>query len=98
MKLLEVPYGISQLLDDEKRRLASEYITLHQNATTVLETYKRNQSEFKPEEIWYTLLTEEVYYRNCKFINYFCLNLLNRSINEYIVESEVSNMTNIQTN
>ena len=63
----------------------------------ILETQKQDKIKLKPEKIWYVLLTEESYYRNCKFINHFCLKLLNRSINECIVESEVSSMTKIQT-
>ena len=43
------------------------------------------------------LLTEEKYYRNCKFVNTICLKHLNRSLNECVVESEVSSVERIQT-
>ena len=37
-----------------------------------------------------------MYYRNCKYVNYLALQFLNRSFNECIVESEVSNLEDIQ--
>ena len=54
-------------------------------------------TKFKSERVWYSLLTEEKYYRNCKFVNFYSLKLLNRSVNECIVESEVSSVEQIQT-
>ena len=96
-KLLELSHGINSLLDDEKKRLESEYVTLHMNAMVVFEELKdSSESKFKIERIWYKLLTEENYYQHCKFVNFICLKFLNRSLNEYIVESEVSSLEQIQ--
>ena len=50
----------------------------------------------KLESLWYVLLTEENYFKNCKFVNHFCLHFLNRSFNECIVEFEVSSVGEIQ--
>lgn len=72
VEFLEVSYCVNPLLDDEMRRLTSEYVTLHKNAVIILGTQKQDKIELKPENIWYTLLTDESYYRNCKVINYFC--------------------------
>ena len=47
--------------------------------------------------MWYKLLTEEKYYRNCKFTNHFILQFFTRSLNECVVETEVSNVEHITT-
>ena len=94
----KVSYGINPLLDDEKQRLCAEYVTLHKNAMTVLEDLKGDsETKFKLEKVWYVLVNEERYYRNCKFVNFISLKLLNRSLNECVVESEVSSVEHIQT-
>ena len=97
-KLLDLQDGINTLLDDEKERLKTEYVTLHMNAMMVLEDLKEScDTEFKIERVWYRLLTEEICYKNCKLVNFICLKYLNRSLNECIVESEVSSLEEIQT-
>ena len=48
------------------------------------------------EGVWYSFFTEERFYRNCKFLNHYALQFLNRSSNGCIVESEVSNIEDIQ--
>ena len=93
-KLLNLPFGISPLIHEEKERLNAEYITMHRNAQRIREQLEDNA---KIEKNWYVLLTESKYYENCKFINYFALQFLNRSFNECVVECEVSNFENIQT-
>ena len=94
-KLLDTPHGINPLLSDEKERLLAEYVTLHMNAMRVIGDLKHENSEFTLEQVWYALLTEEMYYKNCKFINFISLKYLNRSYNECIVESAVSNVEEI---
>ena len=94
-KLLDTPHGINPLLSDEKERLLAEYVTLHMNAMRVIGDLKHENSEFTLEQVWYALLTEEMYYKNCKFINFISLKYLNRSHNECIVESAVSNVEEI---
>ena len=97
-QLLNESHGVTPLLDNEKDRLKAEYVTLHLNAMMV--SKKLNEEgyiDLKAERIWYLLLTDEKYYHSCKFLNYFCLKFLNRSINECIVEAEVSNVESIQT-
>ena len=96
-KLLDTPHGINPLLSDEKQRLAAEYVTLHRNAMTVLTAKRDDNGKFNLEQIWYELLTEEMYYKNCKFVNFIALKFLNRSYNECIVESAVSNVESIDT-
>ena len=91
--LLNMPCEINTLLDDEKSRLKNEYQTLLVNLCEVLD---KSKGKITSEGIWYKLLTEERYYKNCKFLNHFSLRFLTRSFNECIVESEVSNMEGIQ--
>ena len=93
VQLLEFPCGINPLVNDEKVRLIAEYATLHQRVLHEL----KGDDALKLESLWYVLLTEEEYYKNCKFANHFCLHFLNRSFNECIVESEVSSVGEIQT-
>ena len=66
-KLLNAPQGLlSPLLDDEKNRLNAEYVTLHLNAMVALKGLKEDsESKFKAERVWYILLSEEKFYRNC---------------------------------
>ena len=96
LKLLDLPFGINPLLNDEKARLTAEYATLHRNALKVLSELK-DDDPMRLESLWYVLLTEEEYFKNSHYINHFCLNFLNRSFNECIVESEVSSVGEIQT-
>lgn len=97
-KLLDKLNGVNPLLDDEKRRLKAEYVTLHANAMVVLNELKpENEIKFITEKVWYNLLTQERFYRNCKLVNFHCLKFLNRTLNECIVESEVSSVEEIQT-
>lgn len=91
--LLDEPHGLDILLSDEKTRLKSEYQTMLVNASEIM---AMNDGLKKIEDIWYIMLTEEKFYRNCKFLNYYALQFLNRSFNECIVESEVSNIEDIQ--
>ena len=58
---------------------------------------EEGDTKFKAERIWYILLTEEKFYHNCKLVNDFCLRFLNRSLNECVVEAEVSNVESIQS-
>ena len=95
-KLMEMPFGINPLLNDEKERLQAEYVTLHRNALTVIEKLRGDEA-VKLEQVWYMLLTEKDYYNNCKFVNNYVLMFLNRSFNECIVESEVSSVEDIST-
>ena len=95
-KLMEMPFGINPLLNDEKERLQAEYVTLHRNALTVIEKLRGDEA-VKLEQVWYMLLTEKDYYNNCKFVNNYVLMFPNRSFNECIVESEVSSVEDIST-
>ena len=92
-RLMEMPYGINTLLEDEKVRLMSEYLTIFTNAQDLL----KKSTKLKIEELWYVLLTEEKYYKNCQLVNHFILQFFTRSFNECIVETEVSNVEGILT-
>ena len=96
-KLLNTPHGIHPLLSDEKERLLAEYVTLHTNAMNVIAKLKGEDNQFTLEQVWYTLFTEETYYKNCKFVNFIALKYLNRSHNECIVECAVSSVEEIDT-
>ena len=48
-------------------------------------TKRADNATFTLEQIWFELLTEEMYYNNCKLINLMALKFLNRSYNECIV-------------
>jgi hypothetical protein len=45
--------------------------------------------------LWYEILTNENYFKNCKNFNNFALKFLNRSFN--VVEVEVSSLADIDT-
>ena len=90
---MDKPCGINTLLESEKVRLMAEYLTIYANATELL----KSNSNIKIEELWYKLLTEEKYYRNCKFANHFILPFFTRSLNECVLETEVSNVEHITT-
>ena len=53
-------------------------------------------AKYFDKDMWYVLLTEEAFYKNCKYVNNFSLKFLNRSFNECIVESEVSSIEAIE--
>ena len=82
-KLLEIPFGINPLLSEEKQRLKFEYTTLHLNALNVVSTSK-----------WVMVMVCAIngkgYYNNCRFVNRFAIQFLNRSFNECVVESEIA--------
>ena len=42
--------------------------------------------------VWFQLLTNEQYYKSCQQVNNFAFRFLNRSLNEAVVEVEVSNL------
>ena len=42
--------------------------------------------------VWFELLTNEQYYKSCQKVNNFALRFLNRSLNDAVVEVEVSNL------
>ena len=79
---------------EKKALLGAEYTTLQLHAETVRKTLPEKHND---KEIWYELLTNERYYKNCKSINRFALMFLNRSINECIVEAEVSSIEAVDT-
>ena len=55
IKLLNLPFGISPLIHEEKERLNAEYVTMHRNAQRIREQLEDNA---KIEKILYVLLTE----------------------------------------
>ena len=63
----------------------------------VIAKLKGEDNQFTLEQVWYTLFTEETYYKNCKFLNFIALKYLNRSHNECIVKSAVSSVEEIDT-
>ena len=48
-------------------------------------------------QIWFELLSNERYFKNCKKFNAYALKFLNRSFNEGIVEVEVSSLNKISS-
>ena len=92
--LLGEDSGPVPLLEEEKRRLKAEYITLALNASDII---KESRSPLTPENIWYTLLTDKKYYENCLLVNDFALRFLTRSFNECVVEVQVSTISSIDT-
>ena len=86
--------GPNPLLPEERKILASEFITLCLNAeqiTTKLKAQNPNNPIFH-KDVWYELLTNENMYKNCKNVNAFALKLLNRSLNEAVVEVDVASL------
>ena len=100
-RLLDMPNGLHPLLDGEKQLLKAEYVALHRNALYVTKrlsgTDPTKLKKFTCEDIWYVSLTEDEFYKNCKFLNNFVLRFLNRSCNECVVESEVSGVAEVQS-
>ena len=54
----------------------------------------KGDDDITVEQVWYTLLTEERYYRN--LFNFIILKYLNGSLHVCIVESAVSSVEEIQ--
>ena len=65
----------------KKKRLKEEYQTLCLIAKDIKKKIKTI------EEFWYILLTNEIYFKNIKFILKFALRPLSRTYNETILES-----------
>ena len=93
--LLDLPHGSTPLLNDEKERLKAEYETLHLNAMTTLKNLDCTDRK-SLIATWYTLLTDEKMYKDCKLVNHIALKYLNRSFNECIVESAVSSAEDVE--
>ena len=91
---MDCPTGPHPLVQDEKDRISSEYVTFALNAERVKRESPKTLSQ---TEIWYILLTEEKFYSQCKKFNQFALKIINRSANEGIVEVEVKSIKNIST-
>ena len=65
--LMDCKCGPNPLLSEERKRLASEFITLCLNAeqiTTKLKAQNPNNPIFH-KDVWYELLTNENMYKNC---------------------------------
>ena len=91
--LMNSKSGPSELIAEERKRIASEYISLCLNAFSI----KSEDENISHKDLWYQLLTDEKYFSTCKKINGFALKFLNRSLNEAIVEVEVSNLNQTST-
>ena len=50
-----------------------------------------------PEEFWYKLLAEKRYYEHCIYVNDYALRFLTRSLNECVVEVQVSAISTIES-
>ena len=61
-KLLNQKFGPAPSKNDEKARLNAEYETLLVNVATIQEKLKLKSSE----AVWYELLTDTQYYKNCE--------------------------------
>ena len=91
--LLEEDSGPVPLVEAEKDHLKAEYTTLYLNAQDIIEETKSQLST--PENLWYTLLTERKYYEHCLLVNEFALRFLTQSLNECVVEVQVSTISSI---
>ena len=76
-KLLDMPYSVKSLDSNERTCLITEYLTFLFNAREVVE--ELNGGTIK--QVWYKLLTIVYYFKTCKFINHYALQLLTRSFN-----------------
>ena len=81
---LELLHGINPLSTDENERLVAEYTTLLLHG---------EHNNYNDKDIWYQLLTDENFYKNCKFVNRFAFKIQNRTLNE----SEVSSIEAVNT-
>ena len=95
--LLDCLAGPTPLLDNEKQRLKAEFLTFTLNVPDASATLNAEKTSFTQTELWYKLLTNEEYYSNCQNFIAFAVRFLNRTINETIVESEVSSLEDIET-
>ena len=97
-QLMECHIGATPLMHDEKLRISAEYITFQLNAESAAKSLSGNENKpYGQTELWYELLSKEKYYKDCKQFNSFAVKLINCSLNEGVVEVEVSNLENIST-
>ena len=92
-QLLEQKCGPVPLTEEEKVRLRADYSTL----LVIVSSFFRDHKFRSPEEMWYSLLTKEEYYKQLMTLNEYALRFLTRTSNECIVESQVSSIENIET-
>ena len=92
-QLLKKKCGPVPLKEEEKVRLRAEYSTL----LVIVSSSFRDHIFCSPEEMWYSLLTKEEYYKQLMTLNEYALRFLTRTSNECIVESQVSSIENIET-
>ena len=92
-QLLKKKCGPVPLKEEEKVRLRAEYSTL----LVIVSSSFRDHKFRSPEEMWYSLLTKEEYYKQLMTLNEYALRFLTRTSNECIVESQVSSIENIET-
>ena len=93
--LLDCPFGPTPLSSEEKDRLSAEFITMCLNASTIASDLSERlniKDHALAHSVWFQLLTNEQYYKSCQQVNNFALRFLNRSLNEAVVEVEVSNL------
>ena len=93
--LLDCPFGPTPLSSEEKDRLSAEFITMCLNASAIaceLSERLKIKDHALAHSVWFELLTNEQYYKSCQKVNNFALRFLNRSLNEAVVEVEVSNL------
>ena len=98
--LMDCKSGPDPLLEEYRKRLSSEYITMCLNADEVTKQLKakaQKPDDICHKDIWYKLLTDETIYRHCKLVNGFALKFLNRSLNEAVVEVEVASLNETST-
>ena len=99
-RLMDCKSGPDPLLQEYRKRLSAEYITLCLNADEVTKQLKakaQKPDDICHKDIWYKLLTDETIYRHCKLVNGFALKFLNRSLNEAVVEVEVASLNETST-
>ena len=92
--LLDLPVYPHKLVQEEKDRIRAEFLSFLINGEKVKESSTKKLTQ---TELWYILLTEEHYYKQCYFFNAFALQLINRSANEGIVEVEVKSIKEISS-
>ena len=88
------------LLQEDRKRLSAEFVTLCLNADEVIKQLKakvQKPDKILHKDIWYKLLTDEAIYRHRKTVNGFVLKCLNRSLNEAVVEVEVASLNELST-
>ena len=97
-ELMSCPFGPSTLVSNEKDQISAEYLTFSLNAEKAAPLLQAGKPhEVSQTELWYELLTNENYYKQCKKLIAFALSFLNRSFNESIVEVEVSSLNSISS-